>query len=96
MTCLERILTSKSVQALLDICIGPELDSRGKTEQSKKPRAKRVGQSAWQNSASRRRDQFRQSAACTMCRSCRIKFPLIGIHQGLGRSPALDAPLAEP
>jgi hypothetical protein len=36
MTCRERILTSKGVQALLDICIGPELDSRGKdrTEQN--------------------------------------------------------------
>jgi hypothetical protein len=35
MTCLERLLASKSMQALLDLCIGPELDSRGKyrTEQ---------------------------------------------------------------
>jgi hypothetical protein len=35
MTCLERILASKSVQALLDICIGPELDSprKDRTEQ---------------------------------------------------------------
>lgn len=30
MTCLERILTSKSVQALLDILLGPELDSQEK------------------------------------------------------------------
>ena len=30
MKVLERILTTEGVQALLDICIGPELDSRGK------------------------------------------------------------------
>jgi len=35
MSCLERILASKCAQALLDMCIGPELDSarKGRTEQ---------------------------------------------------------------
>jgi hypothetical protein len=43
MTCLERILASKSVQALLDLCIGPELDARGKDRTEQKPYVGRVG-----------------------------------------------------
>ncbi len=39
MICLERILTSKGAQALLDVLIGPELDSRAKTVQSEKPQS---------------------------------------------------------
>jgi hypothetical protein len=77
MTCLERILASKSVRALLDLCIGPELGSQGKDRTEQKFVCKESKQSAWKNSASERKDQFRQSAACIMFRSCRVMFPLI-------------------
>lgn len=57
MTCLERILTSKSVQVLLDICIGPGLDSRGRgrTEQKaagKKSGAKRMAEQCFKKKGS--------------------------------------------
>jgi hypothetical protein len=41
MTCLERILTSKSVQALLDILLGPELNSQEKPMRSERLHSKK-------------------------------------------------------
>jgi hypothetical protein len=38
MTCLERILTSKSVQALLDILLGPEMNSQEQPKRSERLR----------------------------------------------------------
>lgn len=42
MTCLERILTSKDAQALLDILLGPEQESRWKSEQGERPQSKKA------------------------------------------------------
>jgi hypothetical protein len=35
MRCLERFLTSRGIQALLDLCIGPEPDSQEKGQEER-------------------------------------------------------------
>jgi hypothetical protein len=42
MTCLERLFTLKSVQALVDLLVGPEADSRKETESSERPQSKKA------------------------------------------------------
>jgi hypothetical protein len=39
---LERILNWKSAHALLDIVLGPEVESRKKSEQIERPRSKKA------------------------------------------------------